>query len=45
MGGSIEGSLAATLILRGLTLWLPMVPRLWLMRSEMLETALHRIDL
>lgn len=45
MGSSIEGSLAATLILRGLTLWLPMVPGLWLMRSEMHETALHGTDL
>ncbi|WP_416798192.1 lysylphosphatidylglycerol synthase transmembrane domain-containing protein [Ciceribacter azotifigens] len=35
MGNSIEGSLAATLILRGLTLWLPMVPGLWLIRREL----------
>ncbi|WP_429818391.1 lysylphosphatidylglycerol synthase transmembrane domain-containing protein [Ensifer sp. B1-9] len=35
MGSGIEGSLAATLILRGFTLWLPMVPGLWLIRSEM----------
>ncbi|RWM04395.1 MAG: flippase-like domain-containing protein [Mesorhizobium sp.] len=45
MGSGIEASLAATLILRGFTLWLPMVPGLWLMRSEMDETALHDTDL
>ncbi|MDG4897564.1 lysylphosphatidylglycerol synthase transmembrane domain-containing protein [Mesorhizobium sp. WSM4976] len=41
MGNGIEGSLAATLILRGFTLWLPMVPGLWLMRSELVETTQH----
>ncbi|MEK1890493.1 MAG: lysylphosphatidylglycerol synthase transmembrane domain-containing protein [Phyllobacterium sp.] len=39
MGSSIEGSLAATLILRGFTLWLPMMPGLWLMRKEMNATV------
>jgi uncharacterized membrane protein YbhN (UPF0104 family) len=34
LGGSIETSLAATLILRGLTLWLPMLPGLWMIRRE-----------
>lgn len=34
MGGSVEASLAATLILRGFTLWLPMLPGLWLIRRE-----------
>lgn len=34
LGSSVEASLAATLILRGLTLWLPMVPGLWLMHRE-----------
>ena len=33
-GGGLEASLAATLILRGLTLWLPMVPGLWVIRRE-----------
>ncbi len=27
--------LAATLLLRGLTLWLPMLPRMWLARQEL----------
>lgn len=39
MGSSIEASLAATLILRGFTLWLPMLPGLWLMRREMKVAA------
>jgi hypothetical protein len=30
----LEAALAATLLLRGLTLWLPMVPGLWLARRE-----------
>jgi hypothetical protein len=34
MGGGLEASLAATLILRGLTLWAPMLPGLWLIRRE-----------
>lgn len=34
MGSSIEGSLAATLIFRGFTLWLPMLPGIWLIRRE-----------
>lgn len=29
--------LAATLLLRGLTFWLPMVPGIWLVRSEVLR--------
>jgi uncharacterized protein (TIRG00374 family) len=33
-GGGLEASLAATLILRGLTLWLPMVPGVWVIRRE-----------
>lgn len=44
LGNGIEGSLAATLILRGFTLWLPMVPGLWLMRGEMAKTSLHDTD-
>lgn len=35
LGGGLETSLAATLILRGFTLWLPMLPGLWLIRREM----------
>jgi glycosyltransferase 2 family protein len=34
MGGGLEASLAATLILRGFTLWLPMLPGLWVIRRE-----------
>lgn len=34
MGGGLETSLAATLILRGLTLWVPMMPGLWLIGRE-----------
>jgi uncharacterized membrane protein YbhN (UPF0104 family) len=36
LGGGLEASLAATLIFRGLILWLPMLPGLWLMRKEAL---------
>lgn len=36
MGGSMETSLAATLILRGFVLWLPMLPGLWIIRKEAL---------
>ena len=34
LGVPIETALAATLLLRGLTFWLPMVPGLWLARRE-----------
>jgi len=34
LGVSIEAALAATLLLRGLTFWLPMLPGLWLARRE-----------
>lgn len=34
LGVAIEAALAATLLLRGLTFWLPMVPGLWLARRE-----------
>lgn len=33
-GGRLEASLAATLILRGFTFWLPMAPGLWMIRRE-----------
>jgi uncharacterized protein (TIRG00374 family) len=34
LGVAIEAALAGTLLLRGLTFWLPMVPGLWLARRE-----------
>jgi len=34
LGVSIEAALAGTLLLRGLTFWLPMLPGLWLARRE-----------
>lgn len=34
-GVSIEAALAATLLLRGFTFWLPMLPGLWLARREL----------
>jgi uncharacterized membrane protein YbhN (UPF0104 family) len=37
LGVAIELALAATLLLRGLTFWLPMVPGLWLARREIAE--------
>lgn len=39
MGGGLEASLAATLILRGLTLWLPMLPGLVMIRLEAIKPA------
>jgi len=35
LGVPIEAALAATLLLRGLTFWLPMLPGLWLARIEL----------
>ncbi|MBS0561552.1 MAG: flippase-like domain-containing protein [Proteobacteria bacterium] len=35
LGTPIETALAATLLLRGMTFWLPMIPGLWLARREM----------
>ena len=35
LGVPLEASLASTLLLRGLTLWLPMLPGLWFARREM----------
>jgi hypothetical protein len=34
-GVPIEAALAATLLLRGFTFWLPMLPGLWIARREM----------
>lgn len=34
LGVSVEAALAATLLLRGLTFWLPMLPGMWLARRE-----------
>jgi len=42
MGGGLEASLAATLILRGLTLWLPMLPGLAMIRREAIKPATIR---
>ena len=39
IGGGLEASLAATLILRGLTLWLPMLPGLVMIRREAMKPA------
>ena len=39
MGGGLEASLAATLMLRGFTLWLPMLPGLWVIRREGMRSA------
>jgi uncharacterized membrane protein YbhN (UPF0104 family) len=35
VGVRLEAALAATLLLRGLTLWLPMLPGLWVVRREL----------
>jgi len=35
LGVSIEAALAGTLLLRGLTFWLPMLPGIWLARREL----------
>ncbi|MFM0209506.1 lysylphosphatidylglycerol synthase transmembrane domain-containing protein [Paraburkholderia sediminicola] len=35
LGVSVEAALAATLLLRALTFWLPMLPGIWLARREM----------
>jgi uncharacterized membrane protein YbhN (UPF0104 family) len=34
LGVSVEAALAATLLLRALTFWLPMLPGIWLARRE-----------
>jgi uncharacterized membrane protein YbhN (UPF0104 family) len=38
-GVGVEAALAATLLLRGFTFWLPMLPGLWLARREMAGAA------
>lgn len=35
LGITLEAALAATILLRGLTFWLPMIPGLWLARHEL----------
>lgn len=35
LGVSLEGAVAAVLLLRGLTTWLPMLPGVWLVRREL----------
>lgn len=37
LGVDVETALAATLLLRGLTFWLPMLPGLWLARRELAQ--------
>jgi len=37
MGVSLEAALAATLLLRGFTVRLPMLPGIWLARRELAE--------
>ena len=39
LGVDVEAALAATLLLRGLTFWLPMIPGLWLARREIAASA------
>jgi uncharacterized protein (TIRG00374 family) len=39
LGVSIEAALAGTLLLRGLTFWLPMLPGLWLARRELSRSS------
>ncbi|MDN7151711.1 lysylphosphatidylglycerol synthase domain-containing protein [Paraburkholderia sp. WS6] len=34
LGVSVEAARAGTLLLRGLTFWLPMLPGIWLARRE-----------
>ncbi len=38
-GVHLEAAVAATLLLRGLTLWLPLLPGLWLARREMVKQS------
>ncbi|HZI89326.1 MAG TPA: lysylphosphatidylglycerol synthase transmembrane domain-containing protein [Candidatus Polarisedimenticolia bacterium] len=39
LGVPLEAAVAATLLLRGFTLWLPMLPGLWLARREMVKQS------
>ncbi len=39
LGVSVEAALAGTLLLRGLTFWLPMLPGVWLARRELRPSA------
>jgi len=36
-GIALEPAMAATLLLRGFSFWLPMAPGLWIARREMLQ--------
>ena len=38
-GVHLEAAVAATLLLRGFTLWLPLIPGLWLARREMVKQS------
>jgi hypothetical protein len=42
LGVPFEAALTATLLLRGLTLWLPLLPSLVVMRSGMRQTRRGR---
>jgi hypothetical protein len=42
LGVDVEAALAATLLLRGLTFWLPMIPGLWLARREIARSGARR---
>jgi len=39
LGVPLEAAVASTLLLRGFTLWLPMLPGLWLARREMVKQS------
>jgi glycosyltransferase 2 family protein len=43
LGVSVEAALAATLLLRALTFWLPMLPGIWLARRELRRPQAVRI--
>lgn len=43
LGVSLEAALTATLLLRGFTLWLPMLPGLWLARRELIRKEPDRL--
>lgn len=41
LGVPLEAGLTATLLLRGFTFWLPMLPGLWLARRELRELRIN----
>jgi uncharacterized membrane protein YbhN (UPF0104 family) len=44
LGVPLEAAFTATFLLRGCTLWLPMLPELWLARRELRRTAQRLIQ-